>query len=1000
MYSSIRFKILLFFGFFLVSFLCEAQQLSFDIKTVEKVRGLKDATSITDIKPDKDGNLWVVGFNFIIRYDGDVFKEINTSNLTHNYLLRFYETSKGKKFVIDSEGLLYFIEADTIRHYEYNDTLLKLNQRNRFLDVYFDEMDRLHISYYGSGYCIIDKGKVSYPLREKGHQLFGFVCILKKEGLPFMSAEYFGKSDTLPVQKYYVFDENLNLIDRRDASKLKYRFHPAVVRKQNGNYLWSSGYGDIWEFNEGGFIREIPCNFAITNLFIDKNNGLWLSNAGGSYYYENAILNHEKRIDLKIDRYSIISMQDYEGGIWGYDAGQLYYIPLPQRRLINREGKLIHNNIIRDFELVGNKIYATTGANNRVSIIDVTNLTLDSLITDSLLDMQEGHTATNVFNDVDYTEKEERFWLLRRGKIFYFQHNKWSELLTDKLDGAIKHTVYFLSAKFQSDEYSFGAFYSNKFFLGNADTISYVSPPYSKAISGIFIFNDSIFVRTLDGLYLQIGDSITNLSNKYPKLNGLVYKLIKFQGKIWLSIKQKGIFIMHEDSLREITYEGTSIKAAILLKSNSKELWMMNKYGSYVYNSEDGDLYSNPIPIKASNPYQITNLRREKADSIFYYSGSNSHGISISKFDDIKNDPLLPPRLMLTQLKINRDEKDPSDSSYQVAYNESFIQISYVGISFNKEKMIYRHRLVGLERDWSETEEKYVQYTTLPSGEYAFEIQCKKNDQAWSESKFLHFDVLPPFWETWWFIILSALFILFISYQVIAYRFKVAQKEKDLLVDRLQAQQSALRAQMDPHFVFNVIASVKYLITAKANEKANQFLDMFSDSMRNILDQANENYITIENEVKFLREYIEMENFRLEEHFNYKVVSTGLEDNLQDFIPPFLIQPFVENAIQHGLKNREQGGQLNIVFGLEQAFLKITVLDNGIGRERASQYQKNKKNDGRKSHGLRIIKERLALHNGRKENVITTDLFDEQNNSRGTEAVVYIKIINQSSIKE
>ena len=236
------------------------------------------------------------------------------------------------------------------------------------------------------------------------------------------------------------------------------------------------------------------------------------------------------------------------------------------------------------------------------------------------------------------------------------------------------------------------------------------------------------------------------------------------------------------------------------------------------------------------------------------------------------------------------------------------------------------------------------------------------------------------------------IFAFLIGYKLIDYRFKSIKREKDLIIDRLMAEQRALRAQMDPHFVFNIVASAQYLILKNENEKANQFLDLFSRLMRSILDQSNQNYQSIKMELKFLEDYIQLEAFRLENKFEYQIETDGISSIENELIPPFFIQPFIENAIHHGLKNKMGKGFLQLWISREDPFIKVVIQDDGIGREAANKFKRKEKQE-RKSHGIRIIKERLALHHygvGKNE-VLIEDLKDGVT-AIGTRVTIYIKI--------
>ena len=208
-----------------------------------------------------------------------------------------------------------------------------------------------------------------------------------------------------------------------------------------------------------------------------------------------------------------------------------------------------------------------------------------------------------------------------------------------------------------------------------------------------------------------------------------------------------------------------------------------------------------------------------------------------------------------------------------------------------------------------------------------------------------------------------------------------------LTIDRLTAEQKALRTRMDPHFMFNVLSSLQYLILRKKNDQANLFLNRFSSLLRNTLKQSDIEVISISEELTFLTEYIELEKMRLEDSFEFFIEIDELIDK-SNVIPPFIIQPFVENSIQHGLKAYQIGGVLSLKLSLQGVFLKVVVRDNGMGYNNSKTSKVNRD----KSYGIQTIEQRLKMYNNNKkdENIKIIDL--ETIGERGTEVEVLIKL--------
>jgi len=213
-----------------------------------------------------------------------------------------------------------------------------------------------------------------------------------------------------------------------------------------------------------------------------------------------------------------------------------------------------------------------------------------------------------------------------------------------------------------------------------------------------------------------------------------------------------------------------------------------------------------------------------------------------------------------------------------------------------------------------------------------------------------------------------------------------AEQIKKSFTQKLQEMEMlALRSQMNPHFLFNSLNSIKHLIMTSRNEDAVMYLDDFSTLLRSILYNSNREIISVEEELEIIKLYLSLEKNRMGNTFNYTIDVTSLEELSQFNIPPLLLQPFVENAIWHGLspsQNRQKF--LKIIFDTSDV-LKIIIEDNGIGRKASSP-----KNKMHKSMGLEITRERLALFNHSNEISIKLEIIDmeSENKPLGTKVVL------------
>ena len=230
------------------------------------------------------------------------------------------------------------------------------------------------------------------------------------------------------------------------------------------------------------------------------------------------------------------------------------------------------------------------------------------------------------------------------------------------------------------------------------------------------------------------------------------------------------------------------------------------------------------------------------------------------------------------------------------------------------------------------------------------------------------------------------------------------KKHAELQQQALELEMQALRAQMNPHFIFNCLSSINRFIFKNDNKLASDYLTRFSRLIRMVLMHSSKKLITLEDELEMLRLYLDLERLRFKDAFDYSITTTNIVDAGAVFIPPLLLQPFCENAVWHGLMHKDSKGHLNImiseVISEKERVLHCVIEDDGVGRKKAAEF-KSKSAENEKSMGLKITTERLALLN--KENHFSTfyrieDVRNENNEIAGTR--IQLKIKHKETVEQ
>ena len=269
----------------------------------------------------------------------------------------------------------------------------------------------------------------------------------------------------------------------------------------------------------------------------------------------------------------------------------------------------------------------------------------------------------------------------------------------------------------------------------------------------------------------------------------------------------------------------------------------------------------------------------------------------------------------------------------------------------------YRNRIA--DSSWTKlpSSVEQVELQNLPAGKFEIELKVIDHLGRDSENTILVMGyVSPPFWRTWWFIAL--LVLVFLALVVLVFRRQWLKRQQKLQrQNELNALKlTAIQSQMNPHFIFNSLNSIQDLVLKGDVENSYTYINAFADMVRRTLNYSDRDFIEFEQEIKLLEIYLSLEKLRFKKDFFYEINSSEVSEVM---IPPMLIQPFIENALIHGLLHKNGEKKLTISFRLDEQ-LVCTIEDNGIGRERANEIKARKKVNY-ESFSLNAIKKRFEI---------------------------------------
>ena len=433
-------------------------------------------------------------------------------------------------------------------------------------------------------------------------------------------------------------------------------------------------------------------------------------------------------------------------------------------------------------------------------------------------------------------------------------------------------------------------------------------------------------------------------------------------------------------------------------KDIAGNIWITNDYGIYQYKPAEKKVI--PFGIEPGIINSSFSANR-------FYPLQNGQWLSFTTSEAISFNPTniagvnkTLPKTEITGFKLF-DRPIPIDSlldqhkTLELSYKENFFSIEFSALNYsNLAQTHYYYQLTGVDKGWVDAANKrYAQYTNIAPGEYLFQVKAEQGDRAGNITSFA-IRINPPFWETTWFVLICLLLTGLFLYWIIRSRFQFIRKEEKIKTafqrQMADMEMKALRSQMNPHFIFNCINSIDALIQSNDKYHATVYLNTFAKLLRNILDSTKHNTVNLSKDMDTLKLYIELEKLRHENKFKAEIRIA--EDLLQEDykVPPLIIQPFVENAILHGIRHRADDlGKLMISVSLENNHIKYIIEDNGVGRPKNGETNAGEKT----SYGIDMSSNRVKLYNNEKEpSVEITDLFID-GKPAGTRVTIFLKIV-------
>jgi len=951
--------------------------------------GLASATVFQTIQ-DKEGFIWFATQNGASRFDGKRFTTYTVENgLNSNMITSIAIGINDEIFFGNYERGINVLNKGKIENY-YDDTKGKLERIAFLINIPTLKNNKLFANTRGDYINVFNKNNSSKPSFNVIYlELFTLnkidilsnrrIIALTKKGLFEIKNDVANKID---------IEENPNIeaycmADGGDGS-----FY--IGSKGNIYHIKNNKVIDTYKINVGG-------NNEVSNLLRDKKGNLWFSVMNKGLfkipYNSKEIINIGSKMNLQTTNVNHL-FEDKERNIWAATYGKGVYC------LTN----FFLASYTEEDGLSSNSVHSITKDNNgRIFIGTYNGVNLfyknkfEHIKKDPKSPLTEYIFNVKVFDDGVYITggfpKIDKEKVIYKGENFYF-NNRPSFIRTKNglnIFGTTGNHLR-LHRNFHTNKSTYQLYY----IFGDSALSNRFNDLYEDTQGSIWV-GSTLGLCKLSNFTETAGkakwDKTFFTSN--PVLNSRIKAIYQDKkNKVWFA-GDLGIanYDLSNGSVSEYkSINGYDLSFSTSITSDKKgRIWIGTMRGLYLFDSTEIIFLNSKSGLTTD---EVLSLFYDEEKNILYVGTSSGFSLlDVKLFDEFHPKP---PEMKLISIQAG-DSIYSNNQELVFEPEANNVYIEFAGLNYSSPGAIrYKYKL---NNDWIETDQNFLNFTSLKHGKYIVDISAKAQNTNWSKAITVSFTILPRFVETIWFILLIFGVILLTILAIVLWRIKLLSKrnrDKLELTERINdLKHQALSAMMNPHFIFNSLNSVQYLINHQKNEEANNYIAMMAKLIRKNLDTAGSGFILLSEEIKRLRLYLDLEKLRFQEKFRYEI---NVDDEIttdNTMIPNMIIQPFVENSLWHGIINSNKNGLLTISFAFENVeidlikvrSLIIKITDNGIGIKEA---QKQKRED-HISKGIKIIEERLKLLSTKMKlpkPIMIEDLNIRNENIHGTEVII------------
>ncbi|HET6227406.1 MAG TPA: two-component regulator propeller domain-containing protein [Bacteroidia bacterium] len=954
---------------------------------------LKDlpSTEVYRILQDTEGYIWMATDAGVCKYDGTNLTTYTTENgLPENVVLSMLMDAKGRIWFNTLSGFFFYYEKGHFITIAGNAQLKKLTTHfsSSFLEAN-PHFKKAVMPFVPREYFVGENDTLIIPY------LTGFIKIPPKDNYRQLIHQYLKSSSELDMQAIIQNKINpseliniygstlrpdstiqIRLIDSTVSISIK-----GVIGKYSGMFDPKIGLDGCVYLNVRNVVTAVKnyktisrYRFAteILKLYIDKDGDLWIgTDRHGLYLFKNGDLSKTPIHILPSLSISSILL-DKEGSVW---------ISTLEKGIFQCMNKYVYTftGKTRDFKTIDKQLHIALESQKILVASTVDSTHLKNI---PPINPIPKFCAYAKVNQTEYFSLGEQTYSSKNKKITDIRQNEKDPVTSRFLLNLPDDTLLAVNTL------TTFVIHDSKLIRTNVNKFS---------INSVSELPDKRIIlssRSNDGLFEFKNNScipfLPDVKELKTRINCV---MIDALGNFWFATNEKGMLCYdthHHIHLFDKTKGLKSNKVNACIVDGNGDIWCATHFGLSKLTTSKG-LEKVQIETYDKN-HGIVDLEIEKLAYFDHtlWCGGKTNLFYFNPAHIKKN--TTPPVAYINSITA-KGKNYPLKDTLFLNYDQNDFHIQYGLISFKKTPTCsFFYKLNGYDNTWKLSNSGDIQYTNISYGTYTLLVYAINNDGVRSNlPQKLTFIIKRPFWFTWWFVILMVILVLLLVYLGAQYwRKRIENRERDKAAINQQLSEfkmTALRSQMNPHFIYNAIGSIQHYILKNEIDQSFNYLSKFSSLIRKVLNNSSSEFITLEDEITTLQLYIDLEQIRFKYPFQFNL-QVDEELDMETDIPTMLIQPYIENSIWHGLMPKESEGKLELIFKKADATIHVIIRDNGVGRDKGDLSKKY-----HVSKGMSLTQQRIqTLENTSKKKFVITiiDLKDEKGNPIGTEVNLII----------